>query len=166
MKIKISGFGSIAGYTVLMNGDLDWIFDNVGSAPSDKELKEFCEDDRIWGEVKFKYKIAGPSLSAKVFIDDKPISMIVESSNTIQLPKLTNISGDDGIFTLIKDYKGIWFKGEINSNTFDKHKLEFETTFIDGAEVITKIMYNKKEIVNEIIDPLLINYNTYATLRF
>jgi hypothetical protein len=48
----------------------------------------------------------------------------------------------------------------------DKNKLEFETTFIDGAELITKVIYNKKEIVNEITDPLITNYNTYATLKF
>lgn len=166
MKIKISGFGSIAGYTVLMDDDLDWLFENVGTNPDDNELREFCEDERIWDEIKFKFKITGPSVSAKVYIDDKPLSLTIEANNTNQLPKLTNISGDDGIFTLIKDYKGIWFKGEINSNTFDKNKLEFETTFIDGAELITKVIYNKKEIVNEITDPLITNYNTYATLKF
>ena len=68
--------------------------------------------------------------------------------------------------TLIKDYKGIWFKGEINSNTFDLNKLEFETTFIGGTELVTKVFYNKKEIGNEIPDPLITNYNTYANLKF
>jgi hypothetical protein len=166
MKIKISGFGSIAGYTVLMDDDLDWLFDNVGTNPTDDELKEFCEDERIWDEIRFKYKISGPSVSAKVFIDDKPIAKTIETDNTVQLPKLTNMSGDDGILTLIKDYKGIWFKGTINSNSFDSNKLEFETTIIGGAELITKVFYNKKEIVNEIIDPLITNYNTYANLKF
>ena len=166
MKIKISGFGSIAGYTVLMNDDLDWLFENVGTNPSDNELREFCEDDRIWEEIQFKYKIIGPSVTAKIFIDDKPLAKTIETENTIQLPKLTNISGDDGILTLIKDYKGIWFKGEINSNTFDLNKLEFETTFIGGTELVTKVFYNKKEIGKEIPDPLITNYNTYANLKF
>jgi hypothetical protein len=84
MKIKISGFGSIAGYTVLMDDDLDWLFDNVGTNPSDNELKEFCEDERIWDEIRFKYKIKGPSIAAKIFIDDKPLAKTIEAENTIQ----------------------------------------------------------------------------------
>jgi len=166
MKIKISGIGSIAGYTVLNEDDLDWLCSHLGANPTDNELKDFCEDDRIWEEIHFKFKLSGPSVYAKVFIDNTPISSSIESNSPNTLPKLTNMTGNDGILTVIKDYRGIWFNGTINSNSFDIHKLEFETTFISGAELITKVLYNKKEILNEISEPLVTNYNTYASLTF
>ena len=165
MKIKITGVGSIVGYTVLKDDELDWLFDNVGSYPTDNELIEFCSDERIWDEFKFKYKIVGPSSDAKLFIDDKPFSKGI-SANEIKLPKLTNISGDDGILTVIRDYKGTWFKGNIDIQSFDSNKLTYEVTVVNGVEIITKVLYNGKEIVNEITEPIVNNYNTFASLVF
>ena len=166
MNIKISGFGSIVGYTILNEKDLDWLYDNIGSNFSDKELTEFCSDDRIWEEIRFKYKIIGPSISAQVQINDKPTGIVIESENVNTLPKFTNISGNDGIFTVIHDFKGVWFSGEINAEEFEAHKLRFETMYINGIELVTKVIYNKKEIVNEITNPLIRYYNTYASLEF
>lgn len=164
MKIKISGIGSIVGYTVLKDDDLDWLYEQVG--PSDKELNEFCNDERIWEDFNFKYKISGPLTEAKVFIDDKVISNRIKVSNEHTLPKLTNISGDDGILTVIRDYKGTWFKGDIDTQTFEAHKLTFDVTVFNGVEIITNVFYNGKQIQNEITEPLVNNYNTFSSLTF
>lgn len=165
MKIKISGVGSIVGYTVLKDDELDWLFDNVGSYPTDNELIDFCADENIWDEINFKYKITGASTEAKLFIDDKPLSKGISTLEN-KLPKLTNISGDDGILTVIRDYKGTWFKGNIDTQTFDPNKLSYEVTIVNGVEIITKVLYNQKEIINEITDPIITNYNTFASLVF
>ena len=165
MKIKISGVGSIVGYTVLKDDELDWLFDNVGSYPTDSELIDFCADENIWNEINFKYKITGASTEAKLFIDDKPLSKGISTLEN-KLPKLTNISGDDGILTVIRDYKGTWFKGNIDTQTFDPNKLSYEVTIVNGVEIITKVLYSQKEIINEITDPIITNYNTFASLVF
>ena len=165
MKIKISGFGSIVGYTVLRDEQLDWLFDNVGSYPTDDELIDFCADERIWEEINFKYKIIGASTDAKLFIDDKPLLKSITSYES-KLPHLTNMSGDDGILTVIRDYKGTWFKGNIDTQVFDPKKLTYEIIIFNGIEIITKVLYNQKEIVNEITDPVVTNYNTFASLVF
>jgi len=166
MKIRISGAGSIVGYTVLKDEELDWLFENVGSYPSTDELNDFCNDERIWHEFKFKFKVSGPSSNAKIFIEDKPISKNITSATENTLPKLTNISGDDGIFTVIRDYKGTWFKGNIDTQTFDANKLTFEIVSFNNIEIVTKVMYSGKEVRNEINEPLINNYNTYASLIF
>lgn len=165
MKIKISGVGSIVGYTVLKDDELDWLFDNVGSYPTDDELIDFCSDEQIWDEIKFKYKITGASTDAKVYIDDKPLSKNIHIIEE-KVPKLTNISGDDGILTVIRDYKGTWFKGNLDIQTFEPNKLSFEVTIFNGIEIITKVLYNGKEVINEIDQLMINNYNTFASLVF
>jgi hypothetical protein len=167
MKIKITGPGSKAGYTILSDNEMDWLFDLVGSNPDDDEIAEFCEDENIWDEVKFKRTLFGPGLDCKVFVDD--INLLakhikVRSDNKIQ--KLTNITGDTPILTVINDYTGTWFKGEIDTEEFDVKKLTFETTSLNDLEIITKVFYNNKEVINEIQEPLLNRYNSFAKLDF
>lgn len=167
MKIKITGPGFKAGYTVLSENETDWLFDLIGSNPSDEEVEEFCEDENIWNEIKFKRKLFGPGMDCKVFVDDANVlakQVKVRMEDKIQ--KLSNIIGDTPILTVINDYTGTWFKGEVDTQEFDFKKLNFETVSLNNLEIITKVFYGTKEIINEIQEPLLNRYNCFAKLDF
>lgn len=167
MKIRISGPGSKAGYTVLSEDDAEWLFNLIGSNPSDEEVQEFCEDENIWSEIQFKRILEGASVDCKVFINDINLSakqIKVQTDNKIS--KLSNINGDTPILTVVNDYTGTWFKGEIDTEEFDIKKLSFEITSLRDLEIITKVFYGTKEIKNEIDKPLLNRYNSFAKLDF
>lgn len=165
MKLKISGTGSRIGYTVLSPDDVEFFQDNINIS-DDEELSEFCDDDAIWDEIKFKHNSNGAHLdSIAVLIDDVPVSFEDLKTESTEIPKLSNISGDGLIFTLIKDYKGVWFETELVEGA-DLNKLYFETTIFHDVELITKVLYNGKELRNELEEFNLPLYNTFANLSY
>lgn len=166
MKLKIAGTGSRIGYTVLSETDSEYLRDNV-NVSDDTELQDFCEDESIWDEIHFYHTVNGPHLeTAAISVESSLIPFREVKIDSMEVPKLTNISGDSEILSLIKDYKGIWFVGDMSFLDFvDVNKISFETTIFHDLELITKVLYNGKEIPNELKEFDLPLYNTYVNIE-
>lgn len=166
MKIKISGNGARIGYTRLSDSEFDWLCEELGSNPLDQDLKEFCSYEDIWDEINFKHDILAPYYyECKLFVGDQEYPIQKAGTHQFELPKISFVPGESAVLELVKDYRGTWFLGDIDTTEFDIRKLVFEVVTLHNFEVIKRVLYGNKEVTNLINVAPSDSFNTYVSLQ-